>query len=110
MTVKQLMEYVQQHHPHMGEKEIINRVNRFLTSVSKAYDIMDFSWDLDITSGKRIYDLNDSTLVGDTDGDGGASTAAIPHIQDIKEVYIDRVKIPRIEKPVIEDENEPRSF
>ena len=28
MTTKEMIELIQQHHPHMGEKEIINRLNR----------------------------------------------------------------------------------
>ena len=88
MTVKQLVEFVQQHHPNLGEAEIINRANRFLSSVARAYDIMKSTWSQDLVSGTRYYPLGDD-------------------IQDIEKVYINRVKVPRIEKLVIEDSDEP---
>ena len=94
MTLKKLIEYVQQHHPHMGETEIVDRVNRYLTSVARAYDIMESSWSQELTAGQRYYTLSEINA----------------DIQDVKDVYINRKKIPRIEKPILEDDNEPGSW
>ena len=91
MTLKQLIEYVHQHHPHMGEAEIVNRLNRYLKGVASAFKVMESSWSKTLIKDQRYYDL-------DTD------------IQDINKVFLDRVQIPRVEKPVIEDDNEPGTW
>ena len=88
MTLKQLIEYVHQHHPHMGEAEIVNRVNRYLKSVASAFDIMGSTWSQTLIKGQRYYDLN-------------------PDIQEIDKVMINRLPVSRIEPPIIEDDNEP---
>lgn len=88
MTLKQLIEYVHQHHPHMAEAEIVNRLNRYLKSVASAYEILESTWSQTLVKGQRYYDLDDD-------------------IQEISKVMVNRVRIPRVEPPVIEDENEP---
>jgi hypothetical protein len=93
MKIKQLIEYVQQHHPHMAEAEIINRANRILKTVSKDLNVKDVSWTQNTTAGQRYYPF-DSTI----------------KINSISRVYLERKQIPRIEKPVIEDSDEPGAW
>jgi hypothetical protein len=88
MTTKKLIEYVHQHHPHMGEAEILDRLNRWLVSVAKAFDLLESTWYQNLEKDKRYYDLDNG-------------------IQTVDKVFIDRVQVPRIEKPIIEDKDEP---
>ena len=94
MKLKNLIEYVHQHHPHMGEAEIIDRVNRVIETLCKQFDVMEDSWKADTVANTRSYPLATLTVA-----DGTA-------IETIKDVYIERKKIPRIEKPVIDDNAE----
>ena len=99
MTLKKIIEYVQQHHPHMGEAEIVDRANRLIKTICKDFDVLESSWSQDTTAGQRYYDLTSNSDPSDTS-----------RIETVKDVYLERKKIPRIEKPIIEDDNEPGTW
>ena len=88
MTTKEMIELVQQHHPHMGEVEIINNLNR-------AKD--------DFCEETNIYKKTDATI--DTVVD--TRWYSIPSdLLRIEEVYFDDVRISRLQgNPIINDES-----
>ena len=99
MTTKEMMELVQQHHPHMGEVEIIKLLNR-------AKD--DFCAETEIV--KKSY----TSVSGDYADDGSGETATTADrryytiskfILKIRDVWLNDVKISRlIGKPIIDDD------
>tara|TARA_R110002020_G_scaffold96520_1_gene231064 strand:- start:169 stop:459 length:291 start_codon:yes stop_codon:yes gene_type:complete len=84
MTVRQLIEYVQQHHPHMGESEILDRVNRALEGVARSTNLLSSTFTGTTVADKRYYTLNSKVSVVD-------------------KVSIDGLDIPRIPEPSIDD-------
>lgn len=88
MTLKEMIERVQQHHPHMGEVEIVKLLNR-------AKD--------EFCEETEIYKKTDSsiTTIADT------RWYTVPSgLFKIEEVYFDDVKIPRLQgNPIINDES-----
>ena len=99
MTTKEMIELVQQHHPHMGETEIIKLLNRAkndfcakteivkkkYTSVSGAY-ADDSSGETATTADRRYYTLSKFIL-------------------KIRDVWLNDVRISRmIGKPIIDDD------
>ena len=93
MTLKRLIEYVHQHHPHMGEAEIVDRTNRVIETICRQFDVLEKSWRKDTVANTRSYDLK-TIPSGDE------------VIETVKSVFVERKKIPRIEKPVIDDNAE----
>ena len=88
MTRKEMVELVKLHHPQMGEKEIVNRLNRAKDSFCEQTELVEVS--LSISGGsvanQTYYQLSDDVL-------------------KIKDVWLNRVRIPRIlQKPIIDDE------
>lgn len=97
MTSKQLIELVQQHHPHMGETEILLLLNQSMREFCEDTKMLASSnVTIDTVSGTRWYtlpDFNTNTL-----------GAFAMELLSIKEVYLDDVKIPRLQgNPIIED-------
>ena len=99
MTAKEMIELVQQHHPEMGEVEIVKLLNKAkddfcskteivkkkYTSVSGAY-VDDSSGETTTTADRRYYTLSKFIL-------------------KIKDVWLNDVKISRIiGKPIIDDD------
>ena len=96
MTSTQLMEMVQQHHPHMGTTEILlllNQVMQEFCEDTKMVVSVDNS--IDTVSGTRWY-----TVPNFLTDSGGLTMKLI----SIKEIYLDDVRIPRLQgNPIIED-------
>ena len=92
MKLLEMIELVQQHHPHMGEQEIRLLFNRASDDFCAKTEILKDSFalgnDVDpdsTTANKRYYTLPDEVL-------------------KIREVYLNNVRIPRlIGKPIIDD-------
>ena len=88
MQLKEMIELVQQHHPHMGETEIVKLLNR-------AKD--------EFCEETEIYKKTDSTI--DTVADTRWYTIPTGLLK-IDEVYLDNVRIPKMQgNPKIEDES-----
>ena len=87
MTAKEMIELVQQHHPHMGETEIVKLLNR-------AKD--------DFCEETEIYKKTDTSITTTAD----TRWYAIPSgLTKIEEVYFNDVRIPRLQgNPIINDE------
>ena len=88
MQTKEMIELVQQHHPHLGEVEIIKLLNR-------AKD--------DFCQETHIYKKTDTSITTAA----GTRWYTIPTgLITIEEVYLNDVKIPRlIGNPIINDES-----
>ncbi len=87
MELKEMIELVQQHHPHMGETEIVKLLNRTKdefceeTAIFKKTDA-----NIDTVVDQRWYDIPSG-------------------LTKIEEVYFDDVRIPRLQgNPIINDE------
>mgnify|MGYP003111519990 CR=1 FL=1 len=88
MKLKEMIEKVQQHHPHLGETEIVKLLNRTKdifcedTGIYKKTDAT-----IDTVADQRWYDIPSGLI-------------------KIEEVYFDDVKIPRLQgNPRINDES-----
>ena len=87
MQLKEMIELVQQHHPHMKEFEIVKLLNRAKDSFCEETD---------------IYKKTDATI--DTVADTRWYTIPTGLLK-IEDVYFDEVKIPRLQgNPKINDE------
>ena len=88
MKIQELVDLVQQHHVHMGETEIIKILNR-------AKD--------DFCEETGIYKKTDASLTTTAD----TRWYTIPSgLLKIEEVYLNDVKIPRLQgNPIINDES-----
>ena len=85
MTTKEMMELVQQHHPHLGEKEIVKLLNRAKDDFCAKTEIVKDSYTLNTVANQRYYDIDNRII-------------------KIKSVWLNDVKIPRmIGKPIIDD-------
>mgnify|MGYP003153684978 CR=1 FL=1 len=88
MKLKEMIETVQQHHPHMGEKEIVTLLNR-------AKD--------EFCEDTKIFK---KTATDATEIDKRWYTIPTGLIQ-LEEVYLNDVKIPRLQgNPIINDESD----
>ena len=85
MTAKEMIELVQQHHPHMGETEIVKLLNRAKNDFCAKTEILKTTKTISTVANQRYYNLDKTIL-------------------KIKDVWLDSVKIPRlIAKPIIDD-------
>ena len=84
MTVRQLIELVQMHHPHMGETEILNRANRALEGLGRSENVLHSTFQGTTVANKRYYGLSSK-------------------ISLVEKVSINGLDIPRIPEPVIDD-------
>ena len=88
MQLKEMIELVQQHHPHMKETELVKLLNR-------AKD--------EFCEETEIYKKTDSTI--DTVADTRWYTIPTGLLK-IDEVYLDNVRIPKMQgNPKIEDDS-----
>ena len=86
MTAKNMMELVQQHHPHLGEVEIIALLNRAKDDFCAKTEIVKDTYTSVTVANQRYYTLNAKVL-------------------KILSVWLNDVKIPRlIGKPIIDDD------
>lgn len=87
MTTKEMMELVQQHHPHMGEVEVVKLLNRAKNDFCAQTEIVKDSYTFNTVANQRYYDINNKIL-------------------KILNVWLNDVEIPRtIGKPRIDDED-----
>mgnify|MGYP003153802691 CR=1 FL=1 len=85
MKLKEMIELVQQHHPHMGETEIVKLLNRAKDDFCEQTEIVKTTRVMSTVANQRYYELHQTTL-------------------RIKDVWLDSVRIPRlIGKPIIDD-------
>ena len=88
MKNKEMIELVQQHHPHMGEVEIIKLLNRAKDDFCSKTEIVKDSYTGITVANQRYYDIDERII-------------------KIKNVYLNDVLIPRmLEKPSIDDEDD----
>ena len=87
MTAKEMIELVQQHHPHMGEVEIVKLLNRAKDDFCARTEIVKDSYTFNTVAAQRYYDIDNRII-------------------KIKSVWLDDLKISKmIGKPIIDDED-----
>jgi hypothetical protein len=85
MSIKEMIELVKQHHPHMGQTEIVKLLNRAKDDFCSKTEIIKDSYTTSTVANQRYYTLDNKIL-------------------KLKEVYLDDVKIPMLTgKPLIDD-------
>jgi len=83
-----MIELVQQHHPHMGQTEIVKLLDRAKNDFCSKTDIVKDSYTGVTVAGQRYYDIDSRIL-------------------KIKSIWLNDVKIPKlIGKPIIDDEDD----
>ena len=86
MTAKKLMEVIQQHHPHLGEVEIIALLNRAKDDFCAKTEIVKDSYTSTTVANQRYHTLDDKII-------------------KIQSVWLNDVKIPMMTgKPLIDDD------
>ena len=86
MTAKNMMELVQQHHPHLGEVEIIALLNRAKDDFCAKTEIVKDTYTCPTVANQRYHTLDDKII-------------------KVLSVCINDVKIPMlIGKPIIDDD------
>ena len=97
MQLKEMIELVQQHHPHMKETEIVKLLNRAKDEFCEETEIYKKTDTITTVTDQRWYDI--------PSGPDGAEATAGMRLIKIEEVYFDDVKIPRLQgNPIINDE------
>ena len=87
MTTKEMIELVQQHHPHMGEVEIVKLLNRAKDDFCEETEIHKKTAEESTVVDQRYYNLPTGLI-------------------RIEEVFLDVVKISRLQgNPIITDES-----
>ena len=93
MKLIEMVELIQQHHPHMGETEIIRLLNRAKDDFCERTEIVKSTYTIATVANQRYYPLNDV----------GAETS---DILKIREVWLNDTLIPRLlEKPPVDDDS-----
>ena len=86
MKSKEMIELVQQHHPHLGEVEIIKLLNRAKDDFCAKTEIVKDTYTSTTVANQRYYTLDDKII-------------------KINSVWLNDVKIPMlIGKPIIDDD------
>ena len=94
MKLIEMVELIQQHHPHMGETEVIKLLNRAKDDFCERTEISKSTYIQATVANQRYYPLND--IPGGND----------PTILKVKEVWFNDTLIPRLlEKPPIDDDS-----
>ena len=87
MKIIEMIELVQQHHPHMGQTEIIKLLDRAKDDFCAKTEIVKDTYTGTTVANQRYYDI-DSRII------------------KIKDIYLNDVLIPRmLGKPIIDDED-----
>tara|TARA_R100000306_G_C4329484_1_gene119478 strand:+ start:256 stop:534 length:279 start_codon:yes stop_codon:yes gene_type:complete len=87
VTSKEMIELVQQHHPHMGEVEIVKLLNRAKDDFCARTEIVKDSYTFNTVAKQRYYDIDNRII-------------------KIKSVWLDDLRITKlIGKPIIDDED-----
>ena len=88
MTLREMIELIKQHHPHLGDQEIRKLINRASDDFCAKTDIVKTQFTLEnggTTASQRYYKLPNAII-------------------KINEVYMNGVRIPRlVGKPIIDD-------
>ena len=86
MKLKEMIELVQQHHPHMGETEIVRLLNRAKDDFCERTEIVKSTYTEATVANQRYYPIHENII-------------------KINEVYLNDTKIPRLlEKLPIDDD------
>ena len=86
MTLKEMIEIVQQHHPTMGETEIVRQLNRAKDDFCAQTEILKDSYTSVTVASQRYYTLDKKIL-------------------KIQNIWLNDVEIPMlIGKPIIDDD------
>tara|TARA_R100001530_G_C4311619_1_gene153176 strand:+ start:395 stop:670 length:276 start_codon:yes stop_codon:yes gene_type:complete len=86
MTTKEMIELVQQHHPQLGEVEVVKLLNRAKNDFCAKTELIKDSYTSVTVADKRYYNLDAKIL-------------------KIQSVWLNDVQIPRLtEKPIIDDD------
>ena len=87
MKIIEMIELVQQHHPHMGQTEVVKLLDRAKNDFCAKTEIVKDSYTGTTVANQRYYDVD-------------------ARIIKIKSVWLNDVLIPRLlEKPSIDDED-----
>ena len=62
MTLKEMVELVQQHHPHIGEVELVRLINRAKYDFCLKTEMIKDSYTSSTVANQRYYTLPDSLL------------------------------------------------
>ena len=86
MILKEMIELVQQHHPHMGEVEVIKLLNRAKDDFCNKTEIVKDSYTTTTVANQRYYTISTNIL-------------------KILSVWLNDVQIPMLlGKPIIDDD------
>jgi len=86
MLTKEMIELVQQHHPKMGEVEIVKLINRAKDDFCARTEIVKDTYTVSTTADKRYYNLD-------------------KRIIKIQSLWLNDVLIPKmVGKPIIDDD------
>ena len=86
MTAKEMIELIQQHHPHIGETEAIKLLNRAKDDFCAKTEIVKDSYTVSTVANQRYYSLDTKII-------------------KIKSVWLNDVEIPMlVGKPIIDDD------
>ena len=86
MTAKEMIELIQQHHPHMGETEIVKLINRAKNDFCAKTEIVKDTYTSVTVADQRYYTLDNKLI-------------------KILSVWLNDIKIPMaLNKPIIDDD------
>ena len=86
MKSQEMIELVKQHHPHIGDTEVIKMLNRVKDDFCAITEIVRDSYTSDTVADQRYYTLDNRII-------------------KILDIWLNDVKIPRlIGKPIIDDD------
>ena len=87
MLNKEMIELVRQHHPHMGESEIVKLLNRAKNDFCARTEIVKDSYVFDTVVNQRYYNMDEKII-------------------KVKRVWLNGIRIDKvIGKPIIDDED-----
>ena len=88
MSIKEMLELVQQHHPHMGQTEIVKLLDRAKNDFCAKTELVKDTYTGTTVASQRYYDIDSRIL-------------------KIKSVWLNDIKLPKlIGKPIIDDEDD----
>ena len=86
MTAKEMIELVQQHHPEMGQTEIVKLINRAKDDFCIKTEIVKDTYTSQTEVNQRYYTLDNKII-------------------KIKDIWLNDIKIPMLlDKPIIDDD------
>ena len=86
MTLKEMVELVQQHHPHIGEVELVRLINRAKDDFCLKTEMIKDSYTSSTVANQRYYTLDKKII-------------------KIQSIWLNDVQIPRLTgKPIIDDD------